>query len=117
MTPPRTAPSPADDTAVDMANDTADDTADGTAADTDAAPATRREAKGAPSGRRAAGTLVAKGLEGPDRSAPLQYSAPTVDGDAQIARTATGPKGAAGAAADVNREERRKAERQARKKR
>ncbi|MBC7551816.1 MAG: preprotein translocase subunit SecA, partial [Cellulomonas sp.] len=104
---------PSDDTAVDMT----DDAADGTAADTDAAPATRREAKGAPSGRRAAGTLVAKGLEGPDRSAPLQYSAPTVDGDAQIARTATGPKGAAGAAADVNREERRKAERQARKKR
>ena len=108
---------PSDDTAVDMTDDTADDTADGTAADTDAAPATRREAKGAPSGRRAAGTLVAKGLEGPDRSAPLQYSAPTVDGDAQIARTATGPKGAAGASADVNREERRKAERQARKKR
>jgi len=87
-----------------------------------AGPATRREAKGAPSGRRAAGTVVAKGLDGPDRSAPLQYSAPTVDGDAQIARAATGPQGAVpaaggAAAADVNREERRKAERQARKKR
>ncbi|QTE30286.1 preprotein translocase subunit SecA [Pengzhenrongella sicca] len=91
----------------------------------DAAPATRREAKGPASGRRAAGTLVAKGLDGPDRSAPLQYSAPSVDGDAGGAVRVTANDGAAGdqadagtaAAAAANREARRKAERQARKKR
>ena len=89
-------------------------------------PTTRRAAKGAPSGRRAAGKLVAKGLDGPDRSAPLHYSAPTVDGDASPATRADGadgtparpgvkPSGASETSA--NREARRKAERQARKKR
>ncbi|MDT0164692.1 preprotein translocase subunit SecA [Actinotalea sp. AC32] len=31
--------------------------------------------------------LIAKGLDGPDRQAPLQYSAPSVDGDAAVVRT------------------------------
>jgi preprotein translocase subunit SecA len=68
------------------------------------------------------GTLVAKGLDGPDRSAPLQYTAPTVDGDAGVktvtadGRTAA-PSGAGnGGAGGGNREDRRKAEREARKK-
>lgn len=52
---------------------------------------TRRAARaGAATGRRAAGTLVAKGLEGPDRKVPLQYSAPTIDGDATPARVVSG---------------------------
>ena len=96
--------------------------------ETAAPPATRRAAKGAPSGRRAAGALVAKGLEGPDRTAPLQYSAPSVDGDAELARIAVEPAshGASGTTTGpntgrtsdvVNREDRRKAERLARKKR
>jgi preprotein translocase subunit SecA len=99
---------------------------DGQVADADGAPLTRRAAKGAPSGRRAAGTLVAKGLDGPDRSAPLQYSAPSVDGDvAPAARSATadgeptqgGSTAVGGSAPAINRDERRKAERAARKKR
>jgi preprotein translocase subunit SecA len=70
------------------------------------------------------GTLIAKGLDGPDRSAPLQYTAPTVDGDAGAevklvaadGRT-TGPRASGdGAAGAGNREDRRKAERQGRKK-
>ncbi|WP_298460357.1 preprotein translocase subunit SecA [uncultured Cellulomonas sp.] len=63
------------------------------------------------------GTLIAKGLDGPDRRTPLQYTAPSVDGDAQV-RTVTSRDGSA-AASDGdgagNREDRRKAERQARK--
>ncbi|NMR20805.1 preprotein translocase subunit SecA [Cellulomonas fimi] len=107
--------------------------------------ATAPDAAAAPSGRRAAPTLIAKGLDGPEQRTPLQYSAPSVDGDAgtsvrtvapdgrtaEVRRSAgarggsstggalaTGPAdgGDAGAGA-VNREERRKAERQARKKR
>ncbi len=71
----------------------------------------------------AEGTLVAKGLEGPDRSAPLQYTAPSVDGDAGVRTVVSGGAGATGgspgsAAGDgaTSREARRKAERQARKK-
>ena len=99
---------------------------DGEVADSDGAPLTRRAAKGAPSGRRAAGTLVAKGLDGPDRSAPLQYSAPSVDGDAALVAgseaadgepTPGGPTAVGGSAPAINRDERRKAERAARKKR
>jgi preprotein translocase subunit SecA len=70
------------------------------------------------------GTLMAKGLDGPDRSAPLQYTAPTVDGDAgaevklvgadgQSSGSASAGNGGAGAG---NREDRRKADRQGRKK-
>jgi preprotein translocase subunit SecA len=75
------------------------------------------------------GTLVAKGLDGPDRSAPLQYTAPTVDGDAGAevklvgadGRTsgprASGPRTSGnGGSGAGNREDRRKAERQGRKK-
>ncbi|WNB86376.1 preprotein translocase subunit SecA [Cellulomonas sp. ATA003] len=64
------------------------------------------------------GTLIAKGLDGPDRSAPLQYTAPTVDGDAGV-RTVTARDGASepadGEGGAGNREDRRRAERQARK--
>ncbi|WP_149202603.1 preprotein translocase subunit SecA [Actinotalea subterranea] len=49
-----------------------------------AAPA--RAASGAPTGQRRAApvvpTLIAKGLDGPERRVPLQYSAPSIDGDA-----------------------------------
>ncbi|GAA2725954.1 preprotein translocase subunit SecA [Cellulomonas aerilata] len=68
------------------------------------------------------GTLVAKGLDGPDRSAPLQYTAPTVDGDADVKTvTADGRTGAPAAAgnggsAAGNRGDRRKAEREGRRK-
>ena len=79
-----------------------------------AAPTTRRAARGAASGRRAAGPLVAKGLDAPDRSAPLQYSAPSVDGDVPKAAAGGTP---AGAPDGGNRDARRRAERLARKKR
>lgn len=63
----------------------------GAPAPASAEPTTRRAARGgAATGRRAAGTLVAKGLEGPDRKVPLQYSAPTIDGDATPARVVSG---------------------------
>jgi len=71
-------------------------------------------------GQEPTGTLIAKGLDGPDRRTPLQYTAPSVDGDARV-RTVTSRDGAPadadgdGDAASGNREDRRKAERQARK--
>ncbi|WP_155855511.1 SEC-C metal-binding domain-containing protein, partial [Actinotalea ferrariae] len=34
----------------------------------------------------AAPVILAKGLDGPDRRVPLQYSAPSVDGDAGVVR-------------------------------
>jgi preprotein translocase subunit SecA len=37
-------------------------------------------------GARVAPTLVAKGLDGPERRVPLQYSAPSVDGEAGVTR-------------------------------
>jgi preprotein translocase subunit SecA len=67
------------------------------------------------------GTLVAKGLDGPDRSAPLQYTAPSVDGDADV-RTVTSDgrsapaAGAGNASGAGNREDRRKADKQSRRK-
>ncbi|MBB2922937.1 preprotein translocase subunit SecA [Cellulomonas cellasea] len=59
----------------------------------------------------AAPKLVAKGIDGPERRAPLQYSAPSIDGDAGAAGGASEGDGARGgaAAAPTNREERRKA--------
>ncbi|MCL3862664.1 preprotein translocase subunit SecA [Actinotalea sp. K2] len=42
----------------------------------------------APRARAATPTLIAKGLDGPDRRAPLQYSAPSIDGDATPAPAA-----------------------------
>ncbi|MEV7972743.1 preprotein translocase subunit SecA [Cellulomonas sp. NPDC089187] len=78
--------------------------------------------------------LVAKGIDGPERQVPLQYSAPSVDGDsgttvtgggrraaggpaarAAQAETAPGPEGAAPAADSTNREARRKAAKQQRR--
>jgi preprotein translocase subunit SecA len=64
-------------------------------------------------------TLVAKGIDGPERRAPLQYSAPSVDGDAAAVSpgaTAAGSADDAGeGAAGSNREERRKAAKQQRR--
>ncbi|WP_315097589.1 preprotein translocase subunit SecA [uncultured Cellulomonas sp.] len=69
------------------------------------------------------GRLVAKGIDGPEQRAPLQYSAPSVDGDGGvITRADAGGKkaGARPAAASAddgasNREARRKAAKQQRK--
>jgi len=63
--------------------------------------------------------LVAKGIDGPEQRAPLQYSAPSVDGDAGAPAPAD-PQDATGAApapaADAgNREARRRAAKQQRK--
>ncbi len=71
----------------------------------------------------APGTLVAKGIDGPEQRAPLQYSAPSVDGDAPVVtrREAGGkdagspPAPAAGQDGSANREARRKAAKQQRK--
>lgn len=63
-----------------------------------------------PGAAPAAPKLVAKGIDGPERRAPLQYSAPSIDGDAGAAGGASEGDGAgADAAAPTNREERRKA--------
>ncbi|MGW6131488.1 preprotein translocase subunit SecA [Cellulomonas sp. NPDC055163] len=63
-----------------------------------------------PGATPAAPKLVAKGIDGPERRAPLQYSAPSIDGDAGAAGGASEGEGAGGAAATpTNREERRKA--------
>jgi len=67
--------------------------------------------------------LVAKGIDGPEQRAPLQYSAPSVDGDGGVITRAAGPARNDGAAtptsdatgAGSNREERRKAAKQQRK--
>lgn len=62
----------------------------------DGAPAPRRRARAtAPTGgtapataARRTPTLIAKGLDGPERRVPLQYTAPSVDGDASAVVTA-----------------------------
>ncbi|KQS99811.1 preprotein translocase subunit SecA [Cellulomonas sp. Leaf395] len=66
------------------------------------------------------GTLVAKGIDGPERRAPLQYSAPSVDGDGGVVtRGDAGGKSAGtrpvASDGDTNREARRKAAKQQRK--
>ncbi len=58
----------------------------------------------------APGALVAKGIDGPERRAPLQYSAPSVDGAADVVTRSEGGEPVRPAAAGAsNREERRKA--------
>jgi preprotein translocase subunit SecA len=71
-----------------------------------AAAPTGVSSAGAPAGG-AAPVLVAKGIDGPERRVPLQYSAPSVDGDApsvtRTGRRASGPAVApAGASASAN---------------
>jgi preprotein translocase subunit SecA len=92
--------------------------ADGTEAAPGGAPAvTAQSAAAAAAGAGAALSaapaaprLVAKGIDGPERRAPLQYSAPSIDGDAGVAGRAADEGGGGGAAAaPTNREERRKA--------
>ncbi|MCL2849875.1 MAG: preprotein translocase subunit SecA, partial [Micrococcales bacterium] len=76
-------------------------------------------AAAAPRVRRPAPRLVAKGLDGPDRQAPLQYSAPNEDGNAEtsdgVGRVRSPRVSADGGGA--NREARRRAAKQARRKR
>ena len=84
----------------------------------DASPAAPAAAEVGPQRTRRP-TLVATGIDSPERRAPLQYSAPSVDGDAGVASAgsaAAGPSDDAGAgAAGSNREERRKAAKQQRR--
>ena len=66
------------------------------------------------------GRLVAKGIDGPEQRAPLQYSAPSVDGDGGVVTRGDAGGNSAGsrpaaADGDVNREARRKAAKQQRK--
>src|SRR6478609_3653338 len=69
------------------------------------------------------GKLVAKGIDGPTERAPLQYSAPSVDGDGGVITRADAggksagarPAVAAGDDGTANREARRKAAKQQRK--
>jgi len=65
-------------------------------------------------GAAAANRLVAKGIDGPSERAPLQYSAPSADGDGAV--VTRGEDGAAAPAADGdNREARRRAAKQAKR--
>jgi len=65
-------------------------------------------------GSAAANRLVAKGIDGPTERAPLQYSAPSADGDGAV--VTRGADGAAAPAADGdNREARRRAAKQAKR--
>ena len=66
------------------------------------------------------GKLVAKGIDGPEQRAPLQYSAPSVDGDggggdARRRRWQERRHPPAAADGEANREARRKAAKQQRK--
>ncbi|QZN84723.1 preprotein translocase subunit SecA [Cellulomonas sp. C5510] len=88
-------------------------------------------AAGEGAGDGAGPVLVAKGIDGPDQRVPLQYSAPSVDGDsgAQVTRSGRRAAGASAApaasgrpaddgaddAASGNREARRKAAKQQRR--
>ncbi|GGC11625.1 protein translocase subunit SecA [Cellulomonas carbonis] len=56
-------------------------------AEADAAQGTGAAARHPRPAGAVAPVLIAKGLDGPDRQAPLQYSAPSVDGDAAVVRT------------------------------
>jgi preprotein translocase subunit SecA len=69
-----------------------------------------------------AGRLVAKGIDGPEQRTPLQYSAPSVDGDGGVitrgdagSRSGGARPAAAGDDGATNREARRKAAKQQRK--
>ncbi|MFI2753026.1 preprotein translocase subunit SecA [Cellulomonas sp. P22] len=60
----------------------------------------------------AAGGLVAKGIDGPEERAPLQYSAPSADGDDAVVTRSEGGAPAPAPADGSNRQERRKAAKQ-----
>ena len=86
----------------------------------DSVAAAATSAGAAAADRPAAPKLVAKGIDGPEQQAPLQYSAPSVDGDGGVvtrASSANGDTAAPGSQAGgtANREERRKAAKQQRK--
>ncbi|WP_066582615.1 preprotein translocase subunit SecA [Cellulomonas timonensis] len=55
------------------------------------------------------GALVAKGIDGPEQRAPLQYSAPSVDGSADVVTRSEGGEARPEAGGAANRQERRKA--------
>ena len=70
------------------------------------------EAAAAQAALGAAGRLVAKGIDGPEKRVPLQYSAPSEDGGTVETRSADGANGetpTAPAAQGGNRQERRRA--------
>jgi len=95
-----------------------------------AAPAPDEAAAPAPPSAPAAPRVVAKGLDGPAQRVPLVYSAPSADGDGTAATSgdssgrrqaqvapAKSTGGVPAASGGLNREARRKAERQAKKRR
>ncbi|WP_448059577.1 preprotein translocase subunit SecA [Cellulomonas hominis] len=97
--------------------------ADGGPVDGSAAP-TAPAVDGASGAAPARGTIVAKGIDGPERRVPLQYSAPSVDGDNTVATKAEPADGAApgapaagAAGGTANREARRKATKQQQRRR
>lgn len=55
--------------------------------------------------------VLAKGLDGPDRSAPLSFSAPTADGDVERRTVLDGDGGSDGAVAKPASKARRKRDR------
>ena len=88
-------------------------TEDGAEADEDA-PAVTADSAAATAG--GGPRIVAKGIDGPERRVPLQYSAPSVDGDATVdAPAADGEPAAPPAAEAGNREARRRAAKQQKK--
>jgi preprotein translocase subunit SecA len=62
--------------------------------------AAARPAAASVAGGSARSTLIAKGLEAPERRAPLQYSAPSVDGDAKPQTAVAGGGGVVAAEKD-----------------
>ncbi len=98
-TPAQAAGSPAEDGSSAQGGDGA------AAAESEAAPTASAPAGGARKGgpaqpRQAVPSLIAKGLDGPERRVPLSYSAPSVDGDARPATTTSGSGGAVAAEKD-----------------
>ncbi|MCU1432206.1 MAG: preprotein translocase subunit SecA, partial [Actinotalea sp.] len=53
--------------------------------------ATKEAAEKKAAARAGTPRLIAKGLDGPERQVPLQYTAPSVDGDAKVVTTLAGP--------------------------
>ena len=95
--------------------------ADGTPVIT--AESAARTATGPGTGTAAPARLVAKGLDGPDARVPLQYSAPSTDGDGGVVTEAEdtagrrSPASGGGAGDGSNREARRKAAKQGKRRR
>ncbi|ADG75215.1 preprotein translocase, SecA subunit [Cellulomonas flavigena DSM 20109] len=87
--------------------------ADAPVVDADSAAQAAATAGAGAADRPASGGLLAKGLDGPAQETPLQYSAPSVDGDGATVTRSEGSGGAARAASPAagggsNRADRRK---------